>query len=127
MSTPTTSVCPVCMETPTDHQLVNLPCAHKVCATCMFQFRKLVCPVCREPLFPHVVHTHKLYVIREPETYSSDSESMSILTIYDPLDSDSYTSMSTSFDSNDDDQSVDEGGAVVECEPDTHVGTREGG
>ena len=46
-------------------------------------------------------------MIHESEPPSSDSESMSILTIYDPLDSDSYTSLSTSPE--DDDSFEDEG------------------
>ena len=46
------SPCPVCMEA-TD-SLVRLQCGHSVCSSCLFQLRRPVCPICREPVFSHV-------------------------------------------------------------------------
>ena len=43
--------CPVCLETVTT---TTLTCGHHICTTCLFELRRPVCPICREPLFRHV-------------------------------------------------------------------------
>ena len=43
--------CPVCME---DVTTTPLACGHSLCAHCLFELRRPVCPICREPLFRHI-------------------------------------------------------------------------
>lgn len=77
--------CPVCYaDTNDDQPILTLPCAHRLCVSCLFQLRKLTCPFCRQQLFRHATQSVQYtYVIHESSTDDDVTDGLSTFSFYE--------------------------------------------
>lgn len=111
--------CPVCYAREGgERTILTLPCAHRICDSCLFQLRRLVCPICRRGLFPHAeAPVRYMYVIHESTTDDDMTESVSMISFYETLtddgeseyESDSHSDVDTEEEEEEEDRFADGG------------------